>query len=80
MMLVDHLETTGGQEEEGVKTIKADLKKAVLERLGMFEAEMFYMLATILDPRYHLRAAAPHHHVLHQVQEPLLPGLSLIHI
>ena len=54
-MLATHLDVTGGQEEQGVVQLKADLRKAVLltdsNRLGDFELIEFYVVATLLDPR-----------------------------
>ena len=51
-MLLHSLERTGGQEEAGVIGFKKELYQAVLERLGGFEMEPFYVVATLLDPRY----------------------------
>ena len=38
--------------DHGVITWKANLRKAVLERLGDLEVEENYSVATLLDPRY----------------------------
>ena len=46
------LERTGGQEDGGVVGFKAELLESVVERLGHFEKERFYLIATLLDPRY----------------------------
>ena len=51
-MLLHSLERTGGQEEAGVIGFKKELYQAVLDRLGGFEMEPFYVVATLLDPRY----------------------------
>ena len=51
-MLLHALERTGGQEEAGVIGFKKELYEVVLERLGDFELERFYVVATLLDPRY----------------------------
>ena len=53
-MLLHSLERTGGQEEAGVIGFKKELYQAVLERLGGFEMEPFYVVATLLDPRYEI--------------------------
>ena len=52
-MLLKSLERTGGQEEAGVVTFKKDLYQAVLDRMGDFEMEKFYVISTLLDPRYY---------------------------
>ena len=51
-LLVRTLERNGGTEEAGVVGFKADLLEAVLDRLGDFELERFYVISTFLDPKY----------------------------
>ena len=51
-MLLHSLERTGAHEEAGVVGFKKELYDMVLERLGTFEKEPFYVVATLLDPRY----------------------------
>ena len=55
-MLARSLERTGGAEEEGVRLFKDELREAVLKknanRLGDFEDNDFYLVATLLDPRF----------------------------
>ena len=54
-MLARSLERTGGPEEEGVRMFKDELRESVLKkganRLGDFEDDEFYLVATLCDPR-----------------------------
>ena len=50
-MLLHALERTGGQ-EAGVVGLKKDLYDKALEKLGDFELERFYVIATFLDQGY----------------------------
>ena len=50
-MLTRALERTGGPEDDGVRGLKDDLKAATLNRLGGFEDQRFYLIATLVDPR-----------------------------
>jgi hypothetical protein len=50
-MLTRALERTGGPEDDGVKGLKDSLKAAVLNRLGGFEEQKFYLISTLVDPR-----------------------------
>ena len=51
-LLLQSLERTGGLEDGGVIGFKAELYDSVMERLGDFELERFYIVSTFLDPRY----------------------------
>ena len=54
-MLARSLERTGGPDEDGVRMLKDELRDAVLKknsnRLGDFEDNNFYLVATLCDPR-----------------------------
>ena len=50
-MLLHSLERNGAQEETGVIGFKKDLYEKALEKLGDFELERFYVVATFLDQR-----------------------------
>ena len=54
-MLARSLERSGGQDEDGVRGLKDELREAVLKknanRLGDFEDNNFYLVATLCDPR-----------------------------
>ena len=55
-MLVRSLERTGGAEEDGVRLFKDELRESVLKkdanRLGDFVDNNFYLISTLLDPRF----------------------------
>jgi hypothetical protein len=51
-MLTRALERTGGPEDDGVRGLKDGLKAAVITRLGSFEEEKFYLVSTLVDPRW----------------------------
>ena len=54
-MLARSLGRTGGPEEDGVRGFKDELREAVVKknmnRLGDFEDNNFYLVATLCDPR-----------------------------
>ena len=50
-LLLRYLVRNGGLDERGVAGFKDDMHRAVLDRLGDFELERFYVTATFLDPR-----------------------------
>ena len=49
--LLRSLVRTGNQDDRGVAGFKDDLHRAVMDRMGDFELERFYVTATFLDPR-----------------------------
>ena len=55
-MIAKSLERTGGGEEAGVRLFKDELRETLLKkdanRLGDLEESSFYIVATLLDPRY----------------------------
>ena len=62
-MLARSLERTGGQDEDGVRMLKDELREAVLKkganRLGDFEDSNFHIVATLCDPRCNFLAGLP---------------------
>ena len=62
-MLARSLERTGGQDEDGVRMLKDELREAVLKkeanRLGDFEDSNFHIVATLCDPRCNFSAGLP---------------------
>ena len=53
-ILLHSLERNRGPEEVGVVGFKKELYEKALEKLGDFELERFYVVATFLDQRYFL--------------------------
>jgi hypothetical protein len=51
-ILLKALERTGGPEEEGVIGFKANLREEADRMLGEYESDPFYVVSTLLDPRW----------------------------
>jgi hypothetical protein len=51
-ILLKALERTGGPEEQGVIGFKANLREEATRMLGDYEQDTFYVVSTLLDPRW----------------------------